>query len=95
MYHQTFPINKNVLKTKVYTAYNTFQLSTRSDVIRNAHCSMISLLQGKKNVLAKKRYDDYYNGIFAVHQNRILKSPFNSRVHTQKKEHGPYFEVSI
>ena len=48
-----------------------------------------------KNVLEKKRYDDYYNGIFAIHQNWILKSPFNSRVHAQKQEHGPYFEVSI
>ena len=57
---------------------------------------MISLLQSKKiKRFRKKRYDDYYNGIFAVHQNWILKSPFKSRVHAQKKEHGSCFEVSI
>ena len=56
---------------------------------------MISPLQGKKKRFKKKRYDDYYNGIFAVHQNWIVKSPLNSRVHAQKKEHGTYFEVSI
>ena len=56
---------------------------------------MISLLQGKRKRLRKKWYDDYYNGIFAVHQKLILKSPFKSRIHAQKKEHGPYFEISI
>ena len=55
---------------------------------------MISLLQGKKT-FKKKWYDDYYNEIFAVHQTWILKSSFKSREHAQKKEHGPYFEVSI
>ena len=47
IYDQTFPVNKIVLKTKVLTAYYIFQFSTRSDVIRNVHCSMISLFQGK------------------------------------------------
>ena len=56
---------------------------------------MSSLLQGKRKRFRKKWYDGYYNGIFAVRQNWILKSSFKSRVHAQKKEHGLYFEVSI
>ena len=47
IYRQTFPVNKIVIKTKVFTAYYIFQFSTGSGVIRNAHSSMISLLQGK------------------------------------------------
>ena len=35
IYRQTFPVNKIVIKTKVLTAYQIFQFSTGSGVIRN------------------------------------------------------------
>ena len=49
----------------------------------------------KKKRFRKKWYDGYYNEIFAVHRTWIFKSSFKSREHAQKKEHVPYFEVSI
>ena len=83
VYHQTFPVNKIVLKTKVLTAYYIFQFSTGSGVIRNAHCSMISLLQGKYvlKILCCN--------LFSTTDNLNSKSSFKSTEHIQKKKHGP------
>ena len=46
-------------------------ISTGSNVISNAHCSMISLLQGKINILEKKK-KTYWN-LFSITDNLILK----------------------